>query len=117
GFVLAAATQLLVVAPAALRAAGRAQGALGLAEPAAPMRPSRLRPALGLAGSVPGNLGVRMAFEPGHGRAAVPVRSAFVGTTVATAAVVAAMVFCARFLALVSTAHLYGQDWAQGLAL
>lgn len=117
GFVFAAATPLLVVAPAALRAASRAQGALGLAEPAAPMRPSRLRPALGLAGSVPGNLGVRMAFEPGHGRTAVPVRSAFVGTTVATAAVVAAMVFGASFLALVSTPHLYGQNWPQQLDL
>ena len=113
GFVLAAATPLLVVAPAALRVAGRAQSALGLAEPAAPTRPSRL----GLAGSVPGNLGVRMAFEPGHGRTAVPVRSAFVGTTVATAAVVAAMVFGSSFLALVSTPHLYGQNWPQQLDL
>ena len=117
GFVLAAATPLLLVAPAALRGSRPAQGALGLAEPAAPVRPSRLRPALGLAGSVPGNLGVRMAFEPGHGRTAVPVRSAFVGTTVATAAVVAAMVFGASFLALVSTPHLYGQNWPQQLNL
>ena len=58
-----------------------------------------------------------MAFEPGHGRTAVPVRSAFVGTTVATAAVVAAMVFGASFLALVSTPHLYGQNWPQQLDL
>ena len=89
----------------------------GLAESAAPMRPSRLSPALGLAGPIPGNLGVRMAFEPGHGRTAVPVRSAFVGTTVATAAVVAAMVFGTSFLALVSTPHLYGQNWPQQLEL
>ena len=41
-----------------------------------------------------------MAFEPGHGRTAVPVRSALVGMTVAAAAVVAAMVFGASFLAL-----------------
>ncbi len=47
------------------------------------MRASRLGPALGLAGSVPGSLGVRMAFEPGHGRTAVPVRSALAGTSVA----------------------------------
>ena len=117
GFVLAAAAPLLVVIPAAVRAAGRAPGALGLAEPAAPVRPSRLGPALGLAGSVPGSLGVRMAFEPGHGRTAVPVRSALVGTTVAVAAVVAAMVFGASFLGLVGTPHSYGQNWAQQLDL
>ena len=115
GFALIAVAPLLVVAPAAVRAAARAQGALGLAEPAAPVRPSRLGPALGLAGSVPGSLGVRMAFEPGHGRTAVPVRSAFVGTTVAVAAVVAAMVFGASFLGLVGTPHRYGQNWAQQL--
>jgi hypothetical protein len=117
GFVLIAGVPLLVMVPAALRAANRAGGALGLAEPAKPARPSRLSPALGLAGSVPGNLGVRMAFEPGHGRTAVPVRSALVGTTVAVAAVVAAMVFGASFLALVGTPHLYGQNWPQELNL
>jgi ABC-type lipoprotein release transport system permease subunit len=117
GFLLIAVAPLVVVLPTALRAASRARGALGLAEPAAPARPSRLSPALGLAGPVPGNLGVRMAFEPGHGRTAVPVRSALVGTTVAVAAVVAAMVFGASFLGLVGTPHLYGQNWAQELNL
>src|SRR4029079_12879973 len=67
GFAVIAAAPLLMVVPAALRAAARAPGALGRAEPAAPVRPSRLASALGLAGSVPGSLGVRMAFEPGHG--------------------------------------------------
>jgi hypothetical protein len=117
GFVLIAVAPLLVVLPAALRAANRAQGALGLAEPATPAHRSRLSPALGLAGSVPGNLGVRMAFEPGRGRTAVPVRSALVGTTVAVAAVVAAMVFGASFLGLVGTPHRYGQNWPQELNL
>ena len=115
GFVLIAVAPVLVVAPAAVRAASRARGAPGMAEPAAPVRPSRLGPALGLAGSVPGSLGVRMAFEPGHGRTAVPVRSALVGVTVAVAAVVAAMVFGASFFGLVGTPHLYGQNWAQQL--
>jgi hypothetical protein len=117
GFVIIAAVPLLVLMPAAMRAASRSRGALGLAEPAAPTRPSRLGPALGLAGSVPGSLGVRMAFEPGHGRTAVPVRSALIGTTVAVAAVVAAMVFGASFLRLVGTPHRYGQNWAQELDL
>jgi hypothetical protein len=43
------------------------------------------------------------------------VRSAFVGTTVAVAAVVAAMVFGASFFGLVGTPHRYGQNWAQQL--
>ena len=34
-------------------------------------RPSRLGSALGRAGSLPGSIGVRMAFEPGRGRTAV----------------------------------------------
>jgi hypothetical protein len=113
GFFLIAIAPLLAVTPAAVRAAAR--GALGLAEPAAPLRPSRLGSALGLAGSVPGSLGVRMAFQPGHGRTTVPVRSAFVGTTMAVAAVVAAMVFGASLLGLVGTPHRYGQNWAQQL--
>ena len=115
GFAVIAAAPLVVVVPATLRAAARAQGALGLAEPAAPLRSSRLGRALGLAGSVPGSVGVRMAFEPGHGRTAVPVRSALVGTTVAVAAMVASMVFGTSFLGLVGTPHRYGQNWAQEL--
>jgi hypothetical protein len=58
-----------------------------------------------------------MAFEPGHGRTAVPVRSALAGTTLAVAAVVAAVVFGASFLGLVGTPHSYGQNWAQQLDL
>src|SRR5271165_3178802 len=61
---------LAVLGPTAWRAAGRAQGPLGVAEPARPARPSRLGSALGLAGSVAGSIGVRMAFEPGRGRTA-----------------------------------------------
>jgi hypothetical protein len=58
-----------------------------------------------------------MAFEAGHGRTAVPVRSALAGTSVAVAAVVAAFIFGASFLGLVGTPHLYGQNWAQQLDL
>jgi hypothetical protein len=117
GFAIIAVVPLLVLAPAAVRAATRAPGPLGVAEPAAPVRPARLAPALGLAGSVPGSLGVRMALEPGHGRTAVPVRSALVGTAAAVAAVVAALVFGTSFLWLVGTPHRYGQNWAQQLDL
>ena len=108
---------LAVLGPAAWRAAGRARGPLGVAEPAAPARPSRLGSALGLAGSVAGSIGVRMAFEPGRGRTAVPVRSALAGTVVAVAAVVAAVVFGASLITLVGTPHQYGQNWNQELDL
>ena len=117
GFAAIALLPLAVLVPAAWRAAARVQGPLGVAEPAAPARASRLGPALGRAGSVTGSVGVRMAFEPGRGRTAVPVRSALVGTTVAIAAVAAAVVFGTSLIALVGTPHRYGQNWAQELNL
>ena len=58
-----------------------------------------------------------MAFEPGHGRTAVPVRSALAGTMLAVAAVVGAVVFGGSFLRLVGTPHSYGQNWNQQLDL
>ncbi len=106
-----------MLVPAGWRAAARTGGPLEVAEPAAPARASRLGRMLGLAGSVTGSVGVRMAFEQGRGRTAVPVRSALVGTTVAVGAVVAALVFGASLISLVSTPHRYGQDWAQELDL
>jgi hypothetical protein len=117
GFAVIALAPLLAQIPGAVRVAGRTPGATGLDEPAVQARPSRLSPALGLAGSVPGSLGVRMAFEPGHGRTAVPVRSALAGTMLAVAAVVGAVVFGASFLRLVGTPHSYGQNWDQQLDL
>jgi ABC-type antimicrobial peptide transport system permease subunit len=119
GFAAIAVLPLALLMPAAWRAAAPAPGSgpLGVAEPQAPMRASRLGPALGLAGSVPGSIGVRMAFEPGRGRTALPVRSALVGTTIAIAAVVAALVFGTSLIALVSTPHRYGQNWDQELNL
>jgi ABC-type antimicrobial peptide transport system permease subunit len=117
GFAAIALLPLLVLVPAAWRAAARVQGPLGVAEPAVPARASRLGPALARVGSVTASVGVRMAFEPGRGRTAVPVRSALAGTTVAIAAVVAAVVFGTSLIALVGTPHRYGQNWAQELDL
>ena len=117
GFAVIALAPLLAQIPGAVRIASRTPGATGLEEPASHVRPSRLSPALGLAGSVPGSLGVRMAFDPGHGRTAVPVRSALAGTMLAVAAVVGAVVFGASFLTLVGTPHSYGQNWDQQLDL
>jgi ABC-type antimicrobial peptide transport system permease subunit len=117
GFVILAAAPLAVLVPVAWRAAARAQGPLGVAEPATPARPSRLSSTLGTAGSVTGGIGVRMAFEPGHGRSAVPVRSALIGTTAAIGSVVAALIFGTSLIALVGTPHRYGQNWSQELDL
>ena len=117
GFAAIAVLPLALLAPVAWRAAARAWGPLGVAELEIATRVSRLGSALGRAGSVTGGIGARMAFEPGHGRTAVPVRSALVGTTVAVAAMVAALVFGTSLIALVSTPHRYGQNWSQELDL
>jgi ABC-type antimicrobial peptide transport system permease subunit len=117
GLAAIALLPLALIAPVAWGAAARAGGPPGVADPAAPARASRLGSALGLAGSLTGGIGVRMALEPGRGRTAVPVRSALAGATVAVGAVVAALVFGASLLGLVSTPHRYGQNWAQELNL
>ncbi len=117
GFACIALLPLLIVTPAAWRVAGRSSAPLGVAEPAERFQASGLDSALRLMGSVTGAIGVRMAFEPGRGRTAVPVRSALIGTTVAIAAVVAALVFGTSLVALVSTPARYGQNWDQELDL
>jgi ABC-type antimicrobial peptide transport system permease subunit len=117
GLAIFALVPLAMLVPAAWRAAGRERGPLGPAEPATTGHVPRLASWLGSAGSMTGGIGVRMAFESGHGRTAVPVRSALIGTTVAVASVLAAVVFGASLLGLVSTPHRYGQNWAQVLDL
>jgi ABC-type antimicrobial peptide transport system permease subunit len=114
GFAAIALLPLAVLLPPAWRAARQAQGPLGMAEPTPRQsRPSRLAAALTHAGSVTGGAGVAMAFEPGHGRTAVPVRSALAGSVIAVAALAAAAVFGASLIGLVSTQHDYGQNWVQ----
>jgi ABC-type antimicrobial peptide transport system permease subunit len=117
GLAAIAVLPVLLVAPAAWLAVGRPAGPLGMAAPSGPARGSRLGRLMDLAGSVTGGVGVRMAFEPGRGRTAVPVRSALLGTAVSIAAVVAAMVFGASLIHLIGTPRLYGQEWQQKLDL
>jgi hypothetical protein len=114
GLALIAGLPLLLLAAVTWRNATQAARP---ADPAGPAEASRLGAALGRLGSVPGSIGVRMAFEPGHGRTAVPVRSALAGTIVAVTSVVAALVFGASLIHLVSTPRLYGQRWQQELDL
>ena len=117
GFAAIALLPLVLLAGAAWRAARAAAGPLGVAEPAQPARRSRIGGTLTRAGSVTGGVGVAMAFEPGHGRTAVPVRSALAGSVIAVAALTAAAVFGTSLVALVSTPHDYGQNWDAQLDL
>lgn len=114
GLALFAVVPLALLMPAAWRAAVRAQGPAGAA---GAVHVSRVGSLLGRTGPVSGGIGVRMAFEPGRGRTVVPVRSALIGTTVAVASTLAAVVFGASLIGLVSTPHRYGQNWAQMLDL
>jgi hypothetical protein len=55
--------------------------------------------------------GVRYALERGAGRAAVPVRSALIGTVLAVAMVCATLTFASSLHTLVSRPKLYGWNW------
>ena len=61
--------------------------------------------------------GVRLAFEPGRGRSAMPVRSALAGTALSVLAVAAAFTFGANLLHLVHSPRLYGQSWDAAIDL
>jgi ABC-type antimicrobial peptide transport system permease subunit len=120
GFAAIALLPLALLAGAAwraARAAGRWPGPLGVAEPAQPGRRSRIGGTLTRSGPVTGGVGVAMAFEPGHGRTAVPVRSALAASVIAVIALTAAAVFGTSLVALVSTPHDYGQNWDAQLDL
>jgi hypothetical protein len=60
--------------------------------------------------------GIRLALEPGAGRAAVPARSAVIGATLAMVVVVATLVFGASLHTLVSHPPLYGWNWDYALS-
>jgi len=117
GFVVIVLAPLAVVVPAAWTAAAGPQGAPSFTEPTVLLGLARLGTALSRAGSVSGGIGLRMAFERGQGRTAVPVRSAVAAITVAASAVTAAGVFGSSLIALVSTPHRYGQNWSRELDL
>ena len=93
------------------RGASASPSSLGVLEPS-DRRPSRVAEVLGRTGLRPAPvIGVRMAFEPGRGRAAVPVRSAMVTTALAVAVVVAVASFATNLDRLVATPARYGWNW------
>jgi hypothetical protein len=55
--------------------------------------------------------GIRQALQPGSGRNAVPVRSTLLGSAAAVTAVVAAVVFNASLVGLITHPARYGWDW------
>ncbi len=55
--------------------------------------------------------GLRMAFEPGHGRTRVPVRSALLGAVIGTVGVVGALTFASSLDRLVATPARWGWNW------
>ena len=59
----------------------------------------------------PAVTGIRLAFEPASDRTAVPVRSAVLGTALALAAVIAALVFGASLAHVVGDPRLAGWNW------
>ena len=115
GLVLTALLPLAILAPIAWRLTGHAGGAARAAPAVA--RPSRVAGWLSLTGSLTSVLGVKLAFEPGGGRAAVPVRSTLGAIALAVTAVTSAIVFAANLIGLVSTPGRYGQNWSDELNL
>ncbi|MEO7557204.1 MAG: hypothetical protein ABIV94_11445, partial [Acidimicrobiales bacterium] len=61
--------------------------------------------------SPPAVAGLRLAFEPGDGATAVPVRSVMATVAIAVAALVAALTFASSLNHLVNRPSLYGWDW------
>jgi ABC-type lipoprotein release transport system permease subunit len=88
------------------RAAGSPGGAVEYAGSGRPSRTASLVAALGFPPSAVA--GWRLALEPGHGRTAVPVRSAVAGLALTVAAMVAAFGFAASMRHFVDTPELWG---------
>ena len=107
----AAATALLLAGWAAVSAlrVARAQADLPVASGS---RGSRVARWLAHRGFPPTAVsGVRLAFEPGRDRSAVPVRSAILGMVVALAAVMAALVFGSSLAHVISDPEVAGWNW------
>ena len=103
----------LVVVVMALIAALRNTRLSGLDETSgARGRTSRVVETAARTGAAPtATTGLRMALEPGRGRTAVPVRSAYFGAVVGVLGIVAVLVFASSLDHLVATPRLFGSTW------
>ncbi len=113
GFGAVTLVPLVVLAPAAWRVAAPRGAGAAAGERDAGRRSSVLGAALAGTGPATRAIGVRMAFDAGRDRTAVPVRTALAGTAAAVGALVAALVFGSSLIGLVSTPGRYGQNWDQ----
>jgi hypothetical protein len=118
GFAFDAAALLGGAAVLALLLAGRAALAAPRAVRTGVRAAATDRPRSGLAGRLAGRglspaavSGIQLAFEPGRGRAAVPVRAAIVGMAAALAAVLAALVFGSSVSHVIGDPSIAGWNW------
>jgi ABC-type lipoprotein release transport system permease subunit len=100
----------LVVGSIALVAALRSTRGSSLdLDASTPQRPSRIVERAARAGLAPTtSAGLRMALEPGRGRTAVPVRSAYLGAVFGIAGLIAVFMFASSVQHLAATPRLYG---------
>lgn len=76
------------------------------------LRPSRIAGFFARASMPPSSVaGARLAFQAGHGNAALPVRSTIVGAGFGLAVLIAATTFGASLNNLIATPSLYGRGW------
>ena len=115
GALVSAAAALLAAGVPAWRMARATGGVLGTSELGAAERSSRIVAGLTRLGMPPSAVsGSRLALEPGHGRTAVPVRSAIVGLSLAVACMVAALGFASSMQRFESTPLLQGITFQWG---
>jgi putative ABC transport system permease protein len=109
GFVALSAVVLAI----ALVAAYRSTRSAAFGEAGAPQRRAStiVQTATGLSAPPTVTNGLRMALEPGRGRTAVPVRSAYLGAVLGVLGVTGALVFAASLNLLVATPTRYGWTW------
>jgi FtsX-like permease family len=117
GFEFDAAAMLGGAAALALLLAGRAALAAPRAARAG-VRTAADRPSARVAGRLAARglspaavSGIQLAFDPGRGRAAVPVRAAIAGMAAALAAVLAALVFGSSVSHVIGDPAVAGWDW------
>ena len=118
GFEFDAAALLGGAAVLALLLAARAAVAAPRAARTGARAATADRPRAGLAGRLAGRglspaavSGIQLAFEPGRGRSAVPVRAAIAGMAAALAAVLAALVFGSSVSHVIGDPAVAGWNW------
>ena len=112
GSVVLVGSTVLCAGIPAMRTSRMRGGVQGAIEYRGSERPSRIASAVARAWPRPTAVaGSRLALEPGHGRTALPVRSAVAGLALAVAAMIAAFGFAASMHHFAGTPRLWGADF------